>query len=165
MDELLRELGLALQPGKPQRPVHRHHTLAALNGSLLTMAAGRGGVADLRRARQAALAAAGAAVLATTTASSAAARCMGSARPAPPAPPPARNSRRLVRRRCPAAGAPRAAAGAACGSGGAGRVECSARKACQQNENAQQTSVQCRRIARSLLTWKSAQPSSPLTCL
>jgi hypothetical protein len=29
-DELLGDLGLALQPSKPQRPVHRHHTLAAL---------------------------------------------------------------------------------------------------------------------------------------
>ena len=60
-----------------------------LIGSLLTMAAGRGGVADLRQRRQAAVAAAGAAVLATTTASSAVARCRGSARPAPLATPPA----------------------------------------------------------------------------
>ena len=44
--------------------------------------------------------------------------------------------------------------------GGAGWPGCSASKACQQNEKAQHTSVQCRRIARSLLTWKSAQPSS-----
>jgi hypothetical protein len=60
-----------------------------LTGSLLTMAAGRDGVADLRRQRQAALAAAGVAVLATTTASSATARSTGSARPVPPATPPA----------------------------------------------------------------------------
>ena len=53
-----------------------------------------------------------------------------------------------------------AATVAACGSGGAGWPGCSASKACQQNEKAQHTSVQCRRIARSLLTWKSAQPSS-----
>ena len=45
-------------------------------------------------------------------------------------------------------------------SGGAGWPGCSASKACQQNEKAQHTSIQCRRIARSLLTWKSAQPSS-----
>jgi hypothetical protein len=60
----------------------------------------------------------------------------------------------------PVASAPRAATVAACGSGGAGWPRCSASKACQQNEKAQQTSVQCRRIARSLLTWKSAQSSS-----
>ena len=54
----------------------------------------------------------------------------------------------------------RAATVAACGSGGAGWPGCSASKACQQNEKAQHTSVQCRRIARRFLTWKSAQPSS-----
>jgi hypothetical protein len=53
-----------------------------------------------------------------------------------------------------------AATVAACGSGGAGWPGYSASKACQQNEKAQHTSVQCRRIARRFLTWKSAQPSS-----
>src|SRR5262245_8009981 len=41
----------------------------------------------------------------------------------------------------------------------------SANHACQQNEKAQQTNCQWRRIARSLRTMKSAQPSSCLTCL
>ena len=80
----------------------------------------------------------------------------------------ARTARRVTghdRRTAGSACAPRAAVGAACGPGGAGWSGCSARKACQQNENAQHTSAQCRRIARSLRTWKSAQPSSPLTCL
>ena len=41
----------------------------------------------------------------------------------------------------------------------------SANQACQQNENAQQTKFQWRRIARSLRTMKSAQPNSCFTCL
>src|SRR4029453_16242968 len=140
-------------------------SLAGPNGSLLIRAAGRGGVADLRQARQAALAAAGAAALATTTASSATARSRGSARPAPPVAPPARSSW-LVRRGCPVGWAPRAADGAAaCSSDGAGWAGSAARKVCQQNENAQHTSAQWRRIARSERPWKSAQPPPPFPCL
>jgi hypothetical protein len=41
----------------------------------------------------------------------------------------------------------------------------SANQACQQNDKAQQIKVQCRRIARSERTMKSAQPNSSLTCL
>jgi hypothetical protein len=126
---------------------------------LLVTAVGRGAVADLRRQRQAAVAAAGAAVLVTTTASSAS-TLQGISH--------ARTARNATGHELltagsasmPVASAPRAATVAACGSGGAGWPGCSASKACQQNEKAQHTSVQCRRIARSLLTWKSAQSSS-----
>src|SRR5215218_2633584 len=120
-------------------------------GSLLVTAVGRGAVADLRRQRQAAVAAAGAAVLVTTTASSASTlQGISHARNA--------TGHKLLTAGSapmPVASAPRAATVAACGSGGAGWPGCSASKACQQNEKAQHTSVQCRRIARSLLTRKS----------
>src|SRR6266540_412208 len=56
-------------------------------------------------------------------------------------------------------------AGTGAAAGGTCCAGCSANHARQQNENAQHTRVQWRRIARSLRTWKSAQPSSPLTCL
>ena len=125
-------------------------------GSLLVTAVGRGAVADLRRQRQAAVAAAGAAVLVTTTASSASTlQGISHARNA--------TGHKLLTAGSapmPVASAPHAATVAACGSGGAGWPGCSASKACQQNEKAQHTSVQCRRIARRFLTWKSAQPSS-----
>ena len=89
----LRHCGLSLW-----RPAMSPERANLFSGSLLTMAAGRDRVADLRQARQAALAAAGVAVLATTTASSAVARSMGSARPVPPVTLRATNSRRRVRR-------------------------------------------------------------------
>jgi hypothetical protein len=52
----------------------------------------------------------------------------------------------------------------ACPAGGATSSGWRA-QAHQQKEKAQQTSCQCRRIARSLRTMKSAQPSSSFTCL
>src|SRR4029453_14386695 len=133
----LHRAGTMLAPGHgsmlPDRTSRRHSTYENLNnGSLLIRAAGRGGVGGHQPRRQAAVGAAGAALLVTTTASSAPARCMGSARPALLAAPPATSSFRLVRRGWPVACAPRAAVGAACGSGGAGRLGWSARKACQQ---------------------------------
>ena len=64
---------------------------------------------------------------------------------------------------------PRAADGAACGSDGDGSTRqwgmLGEPEACRQKLNGQHTSIQCRRMARSLRTWKSVQPSSPLTCL
>ena len=44
-DELFGDVGLALQPGKPQRPIHRYHRLAAfqplaLDGDDLTVGGG-----------------------------------------------------------------------------------------------------------------------------
>ena len=60
-----------------------------------------------------------------------------------------------------------AADGVGVAAGGAGRAAGAAGvwPACQQKLNAKHTNVQCRRIARSPLTWKSAQPSSSLTWL
>ena len=113
-------------------------------------------VADLRRRHQVAVAAAGAAVLVTID--------RQQRQHAPGDQPRPHRQRPRAADGGFGAGAgrlgPRAATVAACGSGGAGWLGCSASKACQQNEKAQHTSVQCPRIAWSLLTWKSAQPSS-----
>ena len=118
------------------------------NGSLLIRAEGRGGAAGRRQRRQAAVAAAGAAALATMTASSVAACSMGSARPAPGAAPLATTAARPVPPAMTGRLRPPRGRRGGLGSGGAGGVVRRGRPA-SRSENAQHTSVQCRRIARS----------------
>src|SRR6266542_3060701 len=65
----------------------------------------------------------------------------------------------------PASSAPARPRGSARPAPGAAPAATPRCRACQQKLKAQHTRVQWRRIARSLRTWKSAQPSSPLTCL
>ena len=140
--------------------------LCGTNGSLLTMVAGRGGAADRRQAASSSRCSCrggGAGdhdrqqrcstlhgVSQARTARNATGHELLSGRfgaddrsPAPPARPSGRPGGR---------------------AGPVGRDARRGRPA-SRTLNAQHTSVQCRRMARSLRTWKSAQPSSPLTCL
>src|SRR6266540_4051446 len=136
------------------------------NGSLLATVAGRGAAAARHGRCQAATAAGPAGARSTTPATSARARPTGSASRAPAAASPARPPPRRSGAGWWPVHSPRAApVGAAAGSAGAGWAGWSANQARQQNEKAQQTSCQWRRIARSERTWKSAQPNSCLTCL
>ena len=95
-------------------------------------------------------------------ATSAAARSMGKARRGPRAVPAARTALAAGRRRrSPLSPRPGSGRGAAVWRG----AGWSPNQAAQQKENAQLTRAWCRRIAMSERTWKSAQPSSSLTCL
>src|SRR5437773_1663378 len=150
--------------GGLSRPSLSPYSENLLSGSLLATVVGRGAAAARPGRCQAATAAGAAGATPTTPATSVQARPRGSASRAPVAAPAARPPARRAGWRCWVV-APRAPAAAGWTSGGDGGGGGSANQARQQNENAQATSCQWRRRARSLRTWKSAQPSSCLTCL
>src|SRR5215216_1230049 len=153
----------AMLPG--EAPIMSPERANLFNGSLLATVIGRGGAAARHGLRQAATAAGAAGAPSTTPATSVQARPRGSTSRAPGAAPAARPPARRAGSRCCLVVSPRAPAEAGWTSDGDGAGGGSANQARQQNENAQATSCQCRRMARSLRTWKSAQPSSCFTCL